>query len=62
MIIHVVRNKIRSNFILKTIATFSKTVQCVLSNAAADSSNKGRLKQMHLLSREDLIRQVDHFY
>uniref|UniRef100_A0A1I8ED92 SAM domain-containing protein n=1 Tax=Wuchereria bancrofti TaxID=6293 RepID=A0A1I8ED92_WUCBA len=34
---------------------FFETAQCI----AANSLDEGRLKQMHLLSREDLIRQVE---
>ncbi|VDN36302.1 unnamed protein product [Gongylonema pulchrum] len=36
----------------------SGTAERVLGEIAADSSGEGRLKRIHLLSREDLIRQV----
>lgn len=39
-------------------STFSKSVQCILADLAANSLGEGELKPMHLLSREDLIRQV----
>ncbi|VBB28318.1 unnamed protein product [Acanthocheilonema viteae] len=36
-----------------------ETAQCILGDVAANSLDEGRLKRMHLLSREDLIRQVE---
>ncbi|VIO88583.1 Uncharacterized protein BM_BM13035 [Brugia malayi] len=39
----------------KILSKTSETAQCI----AANSLDEGRLKQMHLLSREDLIRQVE---
>uniref|UniRef100_A0A0R3RVM9 SAM domain-containing protein n=1 Tax=Elaeophora elaphi TaxID=1147741 RepID=A0A0R3RVM9_9BILA len=46
-------------FFRKTASSFSKTTQSILDDIAANSTNEGQLKRMHLLSREDLIRQVE---
>ncbi|CAG9539495.1 unnamed protein product [Cercopithifilaria johnstoni] len=43
----------------KTFSKTSKTAQCILGDVATNSLYEGRLKQMHLLSRDDLIRQVE---
>ncbi|VDK84094.1 unnamed protein product [Litomosoides sigmodontis] len=43
----------------KTFSKTSKSVQCILADLAANPLDEGRLKPKHLLSREDLIRQVE---
>uniref|UniRef100_A0A2K6VYI8 SAM domain-containing protein n=1 Tax=Onchocerca volvulus TaxID=6282 RepID=A0A2K6VYI8_ONCVO len=41
------------------LSKINKNARYVLDNIDADSLDKWRLKRMHLLSREDLIRQVE---